>query len=78
MIRRITQGWSFRRALYLLIGLAIVIQSAYTHEWVGIAVGTYFASMGLFGFGCAGGNCGFVPRKSAPETKEEISFEEVA
>lgn len=26
-------------------------------EWFGILIGGYFAAMGVFAFGCAGGNC---------------------
>ncbi|MBK7469089.1 MAG: hypothetical protein IPJ43_21185 [Saprospiraceae bacterium] len=27
------------------------------HQWVGALLGAYFASIGLFAFGCAAGNC---------------------
>jgi hypothetical protein len=33
-------------------------------EWIGMSLGAYFFAMGLFGFGCAGGNCS-VPRAEA-------------
>ncbi len=26
-------------------------------QWYAIAIGVYFAAMGLFAFGCAAGNC---------------------
>lgn len=78
MKQRLTQGWSARRVLYLLIGLAIAIQAGMVREWFGVAAGGYFAVMGLFGFGCAGGNCGFTPGQQAPAAKDDISFEEVA
>ena len=57
MINRILTGWTIPRAFYLLIGSLIFIQSIIQMEWIGIAFGGYFASMGLFGFGCASGNC---------------------
>ncbi len=57
MKERILTKWTFRRAMYLVIGTAIVIQSMISHQWFGIAFGGYFASMGLFAFGCAAGNC---------------------
>lgn len=57
MIRRITSGWTVMRALYLVIGLVIAIQSALLYEWFGLAIGLYFAAMGLFAIGCAGGSC---------------------
>jgi hypothetical protein len=54
---RILYGWTFQRGFYLLAGLAMGIISILNHEWIGVAVGAYFASMGLFAFGCAGGQC---------------------
>lgn len=78
MKQRLTQGWSIRRLLYLSIGLAIAIQAGLGHEWLGVAVGGYFAAMGLFGFGCAGGHCGWKAGQEAPAIKDEISFEEVS
>lgn len=57
MKERILTGWTPTRALYLVIGIFITIQAFYMHEWfLGIA-GIYFSSMGLLGFGCAGGSC---------------------
>jgi hypothetical protein len=39
------------------MGLLIGIHSAMNMEWMGAILGAYFASMGLFAFGCAGGQC---------------------
>ncbi|MBS1628184.1 MAG: hypothetical protein JSR09_05665 [Bacteroidetes bacterium] len=57
MKKRILTGWNLKRILYVLIGLTIIIQSILQHEWIGVLLGSYFASMGVFSFGCAGGNC---------------------
>ena len=57
MIRRMISGWTVMRPLYLVIGLIIAVQSAMLREWFGLAIGLYFAAMGLFAFGCAGGSC---------------------
>ncbi len=61
MRQRILTGWTFQRALFLIMGTIMVVQSAMQKQWVGVAVGGYFASMGLFSFGCAagcyGGSC---------------------
>lgn len=57
MIERILRNWTLTRALYLGLGIVIIIQSVKSHQWAGLAFGGYFASMGLFAFGCAGGNC---------------------
>ena len=67
MIRRITSGWSVMRVVYLVIGLVIAFQSAMLREWFGLAIGVYFAAMGLFGFGCAGGSCNTAWRREKQE-----------
>ncbi len=57
MKERILTNWTFMRGFYLVVGLYIVTQSVLNQEWFGVAFGGYFASMGLFAFGCASGNC---------------------
>ncbi|MBS1764091.1 MAG: hypothetical protein JSS90_03875 [Bacteroidetes bacterium] len=57
MKERLFTGWNIQRAIYVLLGGTIIIQSAMQHEWFGLLIGGYFASMGLFAFGCAAGNC---------------------
>lgn len=54
---RILTGWTFTRVLYVLMGSFIIAQSIVEKRWLVIAVGGYFAAMGLFAFGCASGNC---------------------
>lgn len=48
-------GWTLTRAIYLVIGLVFIIDSIINLQWFGIMFGGYFASMGLFNFGCAAG-----------------------
>ena len=71
MKERLLTNWNFTRILYIIIGVAIVIQSVMSWQWFGIAFGAYFASMGLFAFGCASGNCYggkcVVPKQEAPK-----------
>jgi hypothetical protein len=57
MKTRILTGWTFMRTVYLLLGVFVVVQSVQQQQWLGILLGGYFASMGLFAFGCAAGNC---------------------
>lgn len=57
MKERILTGWNVARVLYLAIGTLIIIQSSMDKQWIGVLLGSYFASMGLFAFGCASGNC---------------------
>jgi hypothetical protein len=62
MKERILTGWNLRRVFYSLIGLAFVVQAIILHEWVAAVAGCYFAAMGIFGFGCASGNCAVIDR----------------
>jgi hypothetical protein len=57
MLDRILTGWSFQRAFYLIAGGGMVAMSIIDHQWPGALIGSYFAAMGLFAFGCASGNC---------------------
>lgn len=57
MKERILTNWTFTRALYLIMGLFVMIQSVMGQQWFGVAFGSYIAAMGLFAFGCASGNC---------------------
>ena len=82
MKERILTNWTFTRALYLIMGCAVIIQSVISQQWFGVAFGGYFAAMGLFAFGCAagncfGGNCEVEPKQKASTTIKEVEFEEV-
>ncbi|HRG53387.1 MAG TPA: hypothetical protein PLL00_11175 [Bacteroidia bacterium] len=57
MKKRLFSNWTFVRAVYLVLGTLILMQAIITHQWLGILLGGYLASMGLFAFGCAAGNC---------------------
>lgn len=78
MLERIKRPLSFRRLLFLGMGLFIGVSSLKQGEWVGILMGTYFFSMGLFTLGCAD-NCGLPSTLTiAPnELTEEIDYEEI-
>lgn len=78
MLERIKRPLTFRRLLFLGMGLFIGVSSLKQGEWVGILMGTYFFSMGLFTLGCAD-NCGFSSTlTTAPnELTEEIDYEEI-
>jgi hypothetical protein len=79
MLKRITTGWTFMRVLYLIMGIIVIGQALQQQQWLGVLFGGYFASMGLFSFGCAAGNCFVTPSKQNTTKKitEEISYEEV-
>lgn len=76
MKERILTGWTLTRVLYLVMGTYIVVQSVLEQQWIGILLGGYFASMGLFAFGCAAGNCG-VGYSEKQKNKDTTNFEEV-
>ncbi|GAA4458390.1 hypothetical protein [Rurimicrobium arvi] len=78
MKQRLLKGWSIRRAIYLIMGLAIAFQAAAGGAWPGVLAGGYFTAMGLLGFGCAGGNCCAPSVRKQSENDTEVSYEEVA
>ena len=82
MKNRILTNWTFGRALYLVMGIVFIVQSIMNQQWLGVAFGGYFASMGLFAFGCAAGNCYGRNCETEPQLKsnttiQDVEFEEV-
>ncbi len=57
MRTRIFRNWTFRRGLFIAMGVFVIVQSIMNEQWLGIALGGYFAAMGIFAFGCTSGNC---------------------
>ena len=78
MLERIKRPLTFRRLLFLGMGLFIGISSLKQGEIIGILAGSYFFSMGLFTIGCAD-NCGIPARATSPQSEftEDIDYEEV-
>jgi hypothetical protein len=72
MKERILKNWTLTRALFLVLGTIIIIQSILSQQWFGVLFGSYFASMGLFSFGCAAGNCYSGSCATAPRKHQEI------
>jgi hypothetical protein len=82
MKQRILTNWTFARALFLVVGITVIVQSVLSQQWFGVVFGGYFASMGLFAFGCAagncyGGNCATEPQQKSNTTIQDVEFEEV-
>jgi len=77
MKNKIFTGWSIIRVFQLLIGCTVIFQSVVEKQWLGILFGSYFAAMGLFGFGCASGNCSIQPAPKSPAVIQDVDFEEV-
>lgn len=82
MKERILTGWTFMRAVYAIMGVVIIVQSVMSHQYIIAIFGVYFASMGIFAFGCAAGNC-YVPntgtkRNVRPNTSaQDVEYEEI-
>jgi hypothetical protein len=57
MKKRLLTGWTWTRVFFLLMGLLVIGQGVDAGQWPGIALGSYIAAMGLFGWGCASGTC---------------------
>jgi len=82
MKQRILNGWNFKRGLYVVLGIVVIIQAATQQQWFGVVFGSYFAAMGIFSFGCAsgncfGGNCATPTSKNHTQDIEDIKFEKV-
>jgi hypothetical protein len=81
MKERILKNWTVVRFFYLSLGLFIAIASIVNQEWLGVFLGSYFTSMGLFAFGCAAGQCSGNIQKSnstnPDKDSEFVEFEEV-
>lgn len=81
MKERILTGWNFRRVIYGLMGIVLIVQSINLHEWFGIFVGLYFAAMGIFALGCASGNCSgeacYTGSNNSSTTNEDTEYEEI-
>ncbi|HEX5111473.1 MAG TPA: hypothetical protein VFV79_01390 [Saprospiraceae bacterium] len=76
-MNRILKDWTLPRIFYFFLGGLILVQSVLGMEWLGIIFGGYFTAMGLFGFGCAAGQCYPYRKKNVSEVKDELDFEEI-
>lgn len=79
MKQRILTGWTFSRALYVIVGSFIIFDSIINKQWAALGFGVYFAAMGIFAFGCAAGTCytGGNANSSILNNAEEVQFEEI-
>ncbi|GAB2772226.1 hypothetical protein [Salinimicrobium soli] len=72
MKERLLTGWSWVRFIYLLMGLLVLAQAISETQWWGVGVGAYVFLMGLFGFGCAVGNCAGGSCEAKPDRDQKI------
>jgi hypothetical protein len=64
------------------MGTMVIVQSVMSHQWFAVLFGAYFASMGLFAFGCAsgscfGGSCTTESKVKSDDSIQDVEFEEV-
>lgn len=74
---RILNNWSLRRGLYMALGIYLVVNSILDHQWFGVLIGSYFAAMGLFAFGCASGNCYGGSCEVEPKKKSNATIQSI-
>lgn len=60
-------GWSVRRVIYLLGGIGMTSYFLMNKMWLMAIPCLYFVAMGIFAFGCAGGQCAVSPSKKTNE-----------
>jgi hypothetical protein len=73
----ILTGWNFMRAIRLILGVIIIVQSIQQQRFSFAILGLLFAGMAVFNVGCCGaGGCG-VPTRKNNNTTTDISYEEV-
>ena len=76
MIQKIFSQWNFMRAFRLVMGIAILVQSVLSHDWMLAIAGILFTAMPLFNFGCcATGGCSLPVTKN--NQQKETTYEEV-
>lgn len=57
MKKRLLTGWNMQRIAFLLMGVILLLHTIMDNQPIGVLLGIYITGMGLFGFGCAAGNC---------------------
>jgi hypothetical protein len=57
-------NWSFMRAIRLILGIFIIIQSVQSQQYIMIIPGVIFALMAIFSVGCCGNNGCTIPTKN--------------
>ena len=80
MKERILTGWNLTRIVYVIFGGIMIVQGIADKQWIGILFGAYFASMGVFRFGCAAGAC-YTPMTKLSKQKNaesKIEFEKIS
>lgn len=56
-MKNLLTDWNFRRVLYLVGGIWMLVQTVMDRMWIFIPFSAYFIAMAIFKWGCASGNC---------------------
>lgn len=67
-MKKIMQGWTISRVLYLAGGIFFILVAAFDRAWFMIPLGLYFMAMSIFRFGCVGGACEIVGKEEGTQT----------
>lgn len=77
-IKSYLKEWTAMRFIRLGLGIIILIQGLYAHEWVYVLLGSMLAAMPVLNVGCCGaGQCRPTYYQKPTPTPEEVEFEEV-
>lgn len=82
MKNRILKNWTIIRVLYVAIGGYTAVSAFMDGQWAFVVMGALFGAMGIFGLGCAGGNCqtNFDSKDSEENSNKEtieVQYEEI-
>jgi len=66
------KNWNFMRAVRLILGIFIIIQSAVLKDWQMGLLGMIFSAMPLFNIGCCGTTGCSVPLRAKPLSTTKI------
>ncbi len=77
MKQTVVSNWNFMRFFRLALGIAIIVQAAFAHDWTMGILGAMFTAMPILNVGCCGvGGCA-TPIKKQSATTKDITYEEV-
>ncbi|MBL0153520.1 MAG: hypothetical protein IPP93_08550 [Chitinophagaceae bacterium] len=78
MFRQLFSNWNALRFFRLILGVTVIVQGIFTHDWMIGLFGVVFASMPLFNYGCCGVNgCAVPMAKKDAGKNQEVVYEEV-
>jgi ABC-type polysaccharide/polyol phosphate export permease len=63
MLKTLFTNWNFMRAIRLILGVFIIIQSFQSQQYLMMIPGVIFAAMAIFSVGCCGDNGCEIPLK---------------